>query len=83
MPNVEYFAPWFRSEALIRSMSYDHWQTLSPHAQRTCRYVVCDPGEVVVGEGFAHPRTAERERHRAAQLEAMGELAADTYLRRT
>ena len=23
MPNVEYFAPWFRSEALIRSMSYD------------------------------------------------------------
>ena len=43
MPNVEYL-PWFRSEALIRSMSYATWQTLSPHAQRICRYVVCDQG---------------------------------------
>ncbi len=82
MPNVEYFAPWFRSEALIRSMSYERWQTLSPHAQRISRYVVCDPREVVVGEGFTHPRTAERERYRAAQREAMGEHAAAEYLRR-
>jgi hypothetical protein len=36
----------------------------------------------VVGEGFNHPRTAERERHRATQLEAMGEPAATEYLRR-
>ena len=82
MPNVEYFAPWFRSEALARSMSYDRWRTLSPHAQRLCRYVVCDRGEAVVGEGFSHPRNAERERHRQQQLEAMGEQAAGEYLRR-
>ena len=56
MPNVEYFAPWFRSEAILRSMSYEQWQALSPHAQRICRYVVCDPGETVVGAGYMHPR---------------------------
>lgn len=83
MPNVEYFAPWFRSEAMIRSMSYDDWRTLSPHAQRICRYVVCDPGEAVVGAGFSHPRTAERKRVRANQLEAMGEHAATEYRRRS
>jgi hypothetical protein len=82
MPNVEYFAPWFRSEALIRSMPYDSWQALSPHAQRISRYVVCDPGQAVVGAGFNHPRTAERERHRAAELDAMGDGAATEYLRR-
>ena len=83
MPNVEYFAPWFRSEALIRSMSYDDWRTLSSHGQRICRYIVCDPGQAVVGEGFSHPRTAEREGYRAAQLDAMGHDAADEYRRRS
>jgi hypothetical protein len=82
MPNVEYFAPWFRSEAVARAMSYERWRTLSPHGQRICRYVVCDRGEAVVGEGFSHPRSAERERVRTAQLEAMGEEAAGEYLRR-
>ena len=82
MPNVEYFAPWFRSEAVARAMSYERWRTLSPHGQRICRYVVCDRGEAVVGEGFSHPRSAERERFRAAQLDAMGEDAAGEYLRR-
>jgi hypothetical protein len=82
MPNVEYFAPWFRSEAVVRAMSYERWRTLSPHGQRLCRYVVCERGEAVVGEGFSHPRSAERERFRAAQLEAMGEAAAAEYLRR-
>jgi hypothetical protein len=82
MPNVEYFAPWFRSEALIRSMPYDSWRALSPHAQRISRYVVCDPGQAVVGAGFNHPRTAERDRRRAAELDAMGDGAATEYLRR-
>jgi hypothetical protein len=82
MPNVEYFAPWFRSEALIRSMSYDMWRTLSPHAQRIARYVVCDPGQPVVGAGFSHPRSAERQRRCAAELAEIGEPAATEYLRR-
>ncbi|HEY5662945.1 MAG TPA: phytanoyl-CoA dioxygenase family protein [Ilumatobacter sp.] len=82
MPNVEFFAPWFRSEALIRSMSFDTWRTLSPHAQRLARYVVAHPGEHVVGEGFHHPRSAERDRRRAGELDAMGTEAAADYQRR-
>ena len=82
MPNVEYFAPWFRSEALIRSMSHESWKSLSSHAQRVSRYIVCNPGEAVIGEGFAHPRRAERERYRAVQLEALEEEALAEYLRR-
>ncbi len=79
MPNVEYFAPWFRSAALIRSMSFERWQSLSPHAQRISRYVVCDRGEAVVGEGISHPRRAERERVRDEQFAAMDEQAAAEY----
>ena len=26
-PNIEYFALWFRSEAVIRSMPYEQWKT--------------------------------------------------------
>ena len=68
MPNVEYMAPWFRSEALIRSMSFETWSGLSPRAQRMARYIVHDRGEPVIGEGINHPRRAERERIRAEQL---------------
>lgn len=82
MPNVEYFAPWFRSEALQRSMSYDTWRTLTPHAQRLARYVVGFPGEPVAGEGFHHPRRAVRDERVAADLARLGEPAASDYLQR-
>ena len=62
MPNVEFMAPWFRSEALNRSMSHDTWETLSPHAQRISRYIVAERGETIPGAGINHPRRAERER---------------------
>lgn len=80
MPNVEFFAPWFRSEALIKSMSYERWSTLSPHAQRLARFVVRGPGEPVVGEGVSHPRRIERERIRDDQLARLGD-EAEAYLR--
>ncbi|MEM7272450.1 MAG: phytanoyl-CoA dioxygenase family protein [Actinomycetota bacterium] len=79
MPNVEYLAPWFRSEALIRSMSYRMWQTLSPHARRLSRYIVCDRDEPVVGAGINHPRRADRDRIREAQLAAMDPEDAAAY----
>lgn len=82
MPNVEFMAPWFRSEALARSMTHEQWLTLSPHAQRLSRYIVGNPGEQIVGEGYSHPRRAERERYREAQLAEMGPDAAELYLRR-
>ncbi|MFZ9017607.1 MAG: phytanoyl-CoA dioxygenase family protein [Ilumatobacteraceae bacterium] len=81
MPNVEYFAPWFRSEALQRSMSHETWTTLSPRAQRISRFIVANPGEPIVGAGFQHPRRVEREARVARELDAMGP-AADEYLRR-
>ncbi len=82
MPNVEFMAPWFRSEALVRSMSYDRWSQLSPMAQRLSRHIVADRGEPVIGEGFSHPRRVERERHRAAQFAALG-IDQELYERRS
>lgn len=82
MPNVEYMAPWFRSEALIRSMSFDMWSELTPHAQRISRFIVCDRDEEVVGAGINHPRRAERERISDAQLNAMDPFDREIYRRR-
>ncbi len=83
MPNVEFMAPWFRSEALIRSMSFDMWDTLSPHAQRLSRYIVRDKGETVVGAGINHPRRAERERLYEEQLATLDADDARTYRQQT
>jgi len=85
LPNVEYMAPWFRSEALIKSMSYDTWQTLTPHAQRISRFIVRDRHEPVIGEGVNLPRRADREAlytQQLAELVGSGEDAA-AYQRRT
>ena len=82
LPNVEYFAPWFRSEGIMRSMPHDEWKVLSPHAQRICRFVTVDPGETVIGAGFVHPKTKMREQHKAEELARLGGNAAAEYLRR-
>ncbi|MDP5218905.1 phytanoyl-CoA dioxygenase family protein [Ruegeria sp. 2205SS24-7] len=82
MPNVEYYAPWFRSEGIMRCMPYEQWEKLSPHAQRISRFVVCDKGEDVVGAGFMDPRRKKREAFKQEQLDAMGEKAAREYLAR-
>jgi hypothetical protein len=82
LPNVEYFAPWFRSEGVVRSMPYDRWRELSPRGQRICRYVVVGPGEPVVGAGFVHPKAKVREQRKAQELAAMGPEAAAEYLNR-
>lgn len=82
MPNVEYFAPWFRSEGLMRSMPYEQWEKLSPQAQRISRFVVCDKGEDVVGAGYLNPRRKAREAFKQEQLDALGEKAAKAYLAR-
>jgi hypothetical protein len=78
MPNIEYFAPWFRSEAIMRCLPYDEWKQLSPHARRICRYIVVDEGTPVIGQGYVHPRKAMREAHKEAELRALGpDVAAD------
>lgn len=79
MPNVEYMAPWFRSEALIRSMSYATWEGLSDHAKRISRYVVVGKDETVLGEGVNHPRRSERERVIDEALAEMTPVEANDY----
>ena len=82
LPNIEYFAPWFRSEGIVRSMPYERWRELSTHGRRISRYVMCGPGEVVVGAGFTHPRARAREEFIAAQLAVMDPQAAAEYIQR-
>jgi hypothetical protein len=72
MPNIEYYAPWFRSEGIHRCMPHELWAGLSEHGKRICRYVVCDPGEPVIGAGFTHPRGRDRDAFIAEQLAALG-----------
>jgi ectoine hydroxylase-related dioxygenase (phytanoyl-CoA dioxygenase family) len=81
-PNIEYFAPWFRSEAVIRSMPYEQWKRLSPHGQRISRYVMCGKDEIVIGAGYIHPKSKMREAFKAAQLEQLGDDGAEEYMRR-
>ncbi len=72
MPNIEYFAPWFRSEGVNRCMPYEQWLRLSEHGKRICRYVLVDEGQPVIGAGFTHPRARERDafiERQFAQLE--------------
>ena len=79
MPNIEYMAPWFRSAALIRSMSFDTWQGLSPHARRISRYIVVEEGQDVLGEGISHARRANREGAIDDALLEMKPEAAESY----
>lgn len=46
LPNAEFFAPWYR-ERLRTSMPREIYETLSPHGQRVCRYIVADPGRTL------------------------------------
>jgi len=71
-PNIEYYAPWFRSEAVNRCMPFEQWERLGEHGKRICRYVVCDPGEPVIGAGFTHPRARDRDAFIRAQLAQLG-----------
>src|SRR5262245_14592999 len=62
MPNIEYVAPWMTGFPFKQSMPHDVWAQLSPHAQRLCRYIKCEPGVWPRGAGVMHPLAAERKR---------------------
>ncbi len=79
LPNIEYYAPWFRSEGINRCMPYERWKELSPHGRRICRYVVCAEGEVVVGAGFTHPREKARRAFVDSQLQELGADVAERW----
>jgi Phytanoyl-CoA dioxygenase (PhyH) len=60
MPNIEYVAPWFDTFAFMQSMPHDVWADLSPHAQRLCRHIKCEPGVWPRGAGVMHPLSSQR-----------------------
>ena len=66
----------------MRSMPYEQWEKLSPHAQRISRFAVCDKGEQVIGADYMDPRRKKREAFKQKQLDALGEKAAREYLAR-
>ena len=68
IPNIEYFAPWFRSEYITRSMPYENWEKMSEHGKHIARLVKAPKGEVVLGAGFVSNNGAEREAFKEAQL---------------
>lgn len=82
MPNIEYVAPWFRTEAIMRSMPYERWKGLSAHGQRISRHIMVGPDEPVIGAGFMHPKASERDAYREQELAALNSEMREEYLRR-
>ncbi|MBT7429279.1 MAG: hypothetical protein HN783_05670, partial [Ilumatobacter sp.] len=83
MPNIEYFAPWFRSEGVNRCLPYDLWTTLSEHGKRVSRYVAGHDGETIIGAGYTSPRAKDRDAFVEAQCAELGaEVAAEWWARR-
>jgi Phytanoyl-CoA dioxygenase (PhyH) len=62
MPNIEYVAPWMTSFPFKQSMPHEVGAQLSPHAQRLCRYITCEPGVWPRGAGVMHPLASVRKR---------------------
>lgn len=49
IPNAEYFAPWYREPSGV-AMPRHTYDTLTPHGQHLCRYIVAEHGrELVTG----------------------------------
>ncbi|HIG40559.1 MAG: phytanoyl-CoA dioxygenase family protein [bacterium] len=61
LPNIEYSAPWTPREQSMITMPHEIWETLSPHAQKLCRYIKSDPGEWPKGAGIMHPFANKRK----------------------
>ncbi|MFN8024670.1 MAG: phytanoyl-CoA dioxygenase family protein [Acidimicrobiales bacterium] len=60
IPNVEYYAPWFR-EPMIPGISYQDWLSLSEHGRRITRHLVQDSSEELrTGWAFT-PLTTRRD----------------------
>ena len=79
MPNIEFYAPWFRSVGVNRCMPHEQWLRWSPQGGGISRYVAAAPGETVLGAGFDHPRAKEREAFLEQQAAEVGADAADRW----
>lgn len=62
LPNVEYLAPWSGGPGMAKTMPYEIWETLGPHARHLCRHVRAEPGIWPAGAGVMHPLASGRAR---------------------
>ncbi len=70
LPSVEFSAGWRDGRHFQKTMPHEIWETLSPHGQRICRFVVQEPGVWPHGAGIMEPLAARR---RAAYERSAGE----------
>ena len=78
LPSIEYSAPWRSGAGSQKTMPYEIWDTLSPHAQRICRFIRQEPGIWPYGAGVMHPLTSGR---RAAYQRDAGDKGEVTSVR--
>jgi hypothetical protein len=73
LPNVEYGAPWIAGRR-AKTMPYEVWEGLSPHARAVAESVRAEPGVWPEGAGKMHPLLAGR---RAANESSPGIARAE------
>ena len=78
LPSIEYSAGWRSGAGSQKTMPYEMWETLSPHAQRICRFIRQEPGVWPYGAGVMHPLTSGR---RAAYEHDAGDKGEVTSVR--
>ena len=78
LPSIEYSAGWRSGSGSQKTMPYEIWETLSPHAQRICRFIRQEPGVWPYGAGVMHPLTSGR---RAAYEHDAGDRGEVTSVR--
>ena len=68
LPNVEYGAPWTQGQR-SKTMPFEIWESLTPHAKDICECVRAEPGQWPNGAGVMHPLVSGR---RAANEQSPG-----------
>ena len=61
LPNVEYAAPWRSPQDFEKTMPHSIWETLTPHAQRLCKFVKSERGVWPAGAGIMHPLASKQQ----------------------
>ncbi|MFP6809156.1 MAG: phytanoyl-CoA dioxygenase family protein [Pseudomonadales bacterium] len=61
MPNLEYVPAWNSGAEFMKSMPYEIWEGLTPHAQNISRRIKEKPGVWPLGAGVMHPLAQKRK----------------------
>ena len=61
LPNIEYSPAWRPEDQYQKTMPYEIWETLTPHAQKICRLIRAEKGVWPFGAGVMHPLAQQRK----------------------